>query len=82
MVGNPGRPVLLQGQRVGIPDIDYRHLPDPVAEAIKCLVTRIVEMEQELDEIHPERRAKHREAVAETQRILSELTRFDEGAGI
>jgi len=82
VVGNPGRPVLLQGQRVGIPDIDYRHLPDPVAEAIKCLVTRIVEMEQELDEIHPERRSKHREAVTETQRILSELTRIDEGAGI
>jgi len=45
VVGNPGRPVLLQGQKVGIPDIDYRHLPDPVAEAIKCLVARIVEME-------------------------------------
>ena len=59
----PGRPVLLEGQRVGIPDIDYRHLPDPVAEAIKCLVARIVEMEQELDEIHPERKGKRQEAV-------------------
>ena len=29
VVGNPGRPVLLEGQRVGIPDIDYRHLPGP-----------------------------------------------------
>jgi len=50
---NPGRPVLLQGQRVGIPDIDYRHMPDPVAEAVKCLFARIVEMEQELDAIPP-----------------------------
>ena len=82
VVGNPGRPVLLEGQRVGIPDIDYRHLPDPVAEAIKCLVARIVEMEQELDEIHPERKGKRQEAVRETQEILAELLAFGEGAGI
>ena len=82
VVGNPGRPVLLQGQRVGIPDIDYRHLPDPVAEAIKCLVARIVEMEKELDEIHPERSGKRQEALRETQAMLAELLRFDEGAGI
>lgn len=82
VVGNPGRPVLLQGQRVGIPDIDYRHLPDPVAEAIKCLVARIVEMEKELDEIHPERSGRREEALHETQTMLAELLRFDEGAGI
>ena len=82
VVGNPGRPVLLDGQRVGIPDIDYRHLPDPIAEAFKCLVTRIVEMEQELDEIHPDRKGKRKEAVAQTQRLLSEFTRYDKGAGI
>ena len=74
--------VLLQGQRVGIPDIDYRHLPDPVAEAIKCLVARIVEMEQELDEIHPERKGKRKEAVRLTQEMLAEFLHFDEGAGI
>jgi serine O-acetyltransferase len=82
VVGNPGRPVLLEGQKVGIPDIDYRHLPDPVAEAIKCLVARIVEMEKELDEIHPERSGKREEAVRQTQAILAEFLQFDEGAGI
>jgi serine O-acetyltransferase len=82
VVGNPGRPVLLRGQKVGIPDIDYRHLPDPVAEAIKCLVARIVEMEKELDEIHPERSGQREKAVLETQKMLNELLRFDEGAGI
>jgi len=82
VVGNPGRPVLLQGQRVGIPDIDYRHLPDPVAEAVKCLVARIVEMEQELDEIHPERKGKRQKAVRQTQQMLAELLAFDQGAGI
>jgi serine O-acetyltransferase len=82
VVGNPGRPVLLQGQKVGIPDIDYRHLPDPVAEAIKCLVARIVEMERELDEIHPDRGGRREQALRETQEMLAELMRFDEGAGI
>jgi serine O-acetyltransferase len=82
VVGNPGRPVLLQGQRVGIPDIDYRHLPDPVAEAVKCLVARIVEMEKELDELHPDRGGQREAAVAETQRILDELLRFESGLGI
>lgn len=82
VVGNPGRPVLLEGERVGIPDIDYRHLPDPVAEAFKGLVARIVEMEKELDEIHPDRRGTREEAVAATQKVLKDLLHFDAGAGI
>ena len=53
-----------------------------MAEAIKCLVARIVEMEKELDEIHPDRGGKREEAVRETQEMLAELLRFDEGAGI
>ena len=53
-----------------------------MAEAIKCLVARIVEMEQELDEIHPERKGKRQQAVRETQEILAELLAFNEGAGI
>lgn len=48
VVGNPGRPVVSGGSKVGIPDIDYTHLPDPVAEAMKCLVRRVVRVENEL----------------------------------
>jgi serine O-acetyltransferase len=50
VVGNPGRPVISEGLRVGIPDIDYTHLPDPVAEAMRCLVRRVVHLENELDQ--------------------------------
>jgi len=82
VVGNPGRPVLLQGQRVGIPDIDYRHLPDPVAEAVKCLVARIVEMEKELEELHPGRETQRQAALAETQKMLQDLLQFESGLGI
>lgn len=51
VVGNPGRPVISEGAKVGIPDIDYTHLPDPVAEAMKCLVRRVVQLENELEEL-------------------------------
>jgi serine O-acetyltransferase len=51
VVGNPGRPVIMGGAKVAIPDIDYTHLPDPVAEAMKCLVRRVVGLENELEEV-------------------------------
>jgi serine O-acetyltransferase len=82
VVGNPGRPVMVDGERVGIPDIDYRHLPDPVAEAVRCLVTRIVEIEQELDEVHPDRAERRKKAVQEAESVLQELLGFEAGAGI
>lgn len=51
VVGNPGRPVIMDGAKVGIPDIDYTHLPDPVAEAMRCLVRRVVQLENEIEEL-------------------------------
>jgi serine O-acetyltransferase len=51
VVGNPGRPVIMGGAKVGIPDIDYTHLPDPVAEAMRCLVRRVVMLENEIEEL-------------------------------
>ncbi len=51
VVGNPGSPVIRDGTKVGIPDIDYTHLPDPVAEAMKCLVRRVVQLENEIEEL-------------------------------
>jgi len=82
VVGNPGHPVLVDGQRVGIPDIDYTHLPDPMAEAVKCLVDRIIALEQEIDELHPERKEKRRARVAGTDRVLQAIVHYDEGGGI
>jgi len=51
VVGNPGRPVISEGAKVGIPDIDYTHLPDPMAEAMKCLVRRVVQLENEIEQL-------------------------------
>lgn len=81
VVGNPGRPVITDGTKVGIPDIDYTHLPDPVAEAVQCVVRRLVQLENELDEICPPHRKREHERRSLDEEI-SNLTGFYLGAGI
>jgi serine O-acetyltransferase len=60
VVGNPGQPVRVEGRRPEGPDVDWIHLPDPIADAIKGLATRISVLEQEREprgepggEVHP-----------------------------
>lgn len=48
VVGNPGHPVRVEGKKVEGPDTDWIHLPDPIAEAMKELSTRISEVEARL----------------------------------
>jgi len=45
VVGNPGHPVRVDGERPDGPDADWAHLPDPVADAIKGLANRVNELE-------------------------------------
>lgn len=47
VVGNPGRPVMVDGQKVE-PPLEHSHLPDPIAEALDCLVGRIGDLEDEI----------------------------------
>ena len=49
VVGNPGHPVRVEGRRPEGPDADWIHLPDPVAEAIKGLSSRIAMLEADRD---------------------------------
>lgn len=51
VVGNPGHPVRVEGRRLEGPDADWIHLPDPIADAIKALSERIVELESRLAEV-------------------------------
>jgi serine O-acetyltransferase len=46
VVGNPGHPVRVEGKRPEGPDADWVHLPDPIADALKALSTRIAAVEQ------------------------------------
>ncbi len=48
VVGNPGHPVRVEGRRPEGPDVDWIHLPDPIADAIKELSARISELEARL----------------------------------
>jgi serine O-acetyltransferase len=47
VVGNPGRPVRVEGRRPEGPDADWVHLPDPIADALKGLARRIAELEHD-----------------------------------
>jgi serine O-acetyltransferase len=50
VVGNPGHPVRVDGRRPEGPDADWVQLPDPVADAIKGLASRIGALERALAE--------------------------------
>jgi len=65
VVGNPGHPVRVDGRRVEGPDADWIHLPDPIAEAIEGLASRIGALEKSLNELSRE----HAEPVAEVRRL-------------
>src|SRR5437016_7236596 len=51
VVGNPGHPVRVDGRRVEGPDADWIHLPDPIAEAIQGLASRIGALERMVREL-------------------------------
>jgi serine O-acetyltransferase len=54
VVGNPGRPVVVEGRRIddsGRIDLEHTRLPDPVAEALAYLVDRVESLERRLAEL-------------------------------
>jgi serine O-acetyltransferase len=51
VVGNPGHVVRADGRKVEGPDADWIHLPDPVADAIKGLASRIEALEHAVAEM-------------------------------
>jgi serine O-acetyltransferase len=59
VVGNPGRPVRVDGRRPEGPDADWVHLPDPIADAMKQMAGRIAGLERELADL---RGHEHHEA--------------------
>ena len=51
VVGNPGHVVRVDGRVPEGPDADWIHLPDPVADAIRELSSRLRELEERLAEL-------------------------------
>jgi serine O-acetyltransferase len=54
VVGVPGHPVRVDGRRVEGPDADWIHLPDPVADAMRVLQSRVAELERMVAELSGE----------------------------
>jgi serine O-acetyltransferase len=51
VVGNPGHVVRIDGRKVEGPDADWIHLPDPVADAIRAMSSRVEALEHALAEL-------------------------------
>src|SRR5215217_2118713 len=51
VVGNPGHVVRVEGVRPEGPDADWAHLPDPVADAVKMLSSRLDALERKVAEL-------------------------------
>jgi serine O-acetyltransferase len=54
VVGNPGHPVRVDGNKVEGPDADWIHLPDPVADALAGLSDRLRDLEHEVARLNGE----------------------------
>jgi serine O-acetyltransferase len=91
VVGNPGRPVIVDGQRVRDvhhPDMQHTRLPDPVAEAMACLVRRVTELEQDIADLRAGRPPAPRiptsdeDCLPTAQEEISSILGLNPGAGI
>src|SRR3954449_11832348 len=54
VVGNPGHVVRVDGRKPEGPDADWIHLPDPVADAIRALSSRLDALEKRVADINGE----------------------------
>lgn len=63
VVGNPGHPVRIDGKRPEGPDADWVHLPDPIADALAGLSSRIGALERAVAELGGSAE-RHQEAAA------------------
>ena len=91
VVGNPGRAVIVDGQKVPRdihhPDIDHTRLPDPVAEAMACLVRRVGELERDIADMRAGRPLTPRpegdeDCLPTAQEEISTILGLNPGAGI
>ncbi len=91
VVGNPGRAVVVDGQRVDPdtlhhPTLEHTRLPDPVAEAMACLVRRVTELEEDLADIRAGREPRHRgkdgDCLPTAQEEIAGILGLNGGSGI
>ena len=72
VVGNPGHPVRVEGRKPEGPDADWVHLPDPIADALKQMATRIAVLEREVAMLRGEDAGRARRGRAAAARAWPE----------
>ena len=92
VVGNPGRAVVVDGQRVDQetlhhPTLEHTRLPDPVAEAMACLVRRVTELEQDIADLRDGREPQVRtredgDCLPTAQEEIAGILGLNGGSGI
>lgn len=92
VVGNPGRAVVVDGQRVDHetlhhPTLEHTRLPDPVAEAMACLVRRVTELEQDITDLRDGREPRNRmrddgDCLPTAQEEIAGILGLNGGSGI
>lgn len=92
VVGNPGRAVIVDGQRVDPqelhhPKLEHTRLPDPIAEAFNCLVQRVGELEHEIAELRagrvpPTRDTDEHDCLPSVQEQIGAILGLNGGSGI
>ena len=92
VVGNPGRAVVVDGQRVDQetlhhPTLEHTRLPDPVAEAMACLVRRVTELEQDIADLRDGREPQIRtredgDCLPTAQQEIAGILGLNGGSGI
>ena len=92
VVGNPGRAVVVDGQRVDQetlhhPTLEHTRLPDPVAEAMACLVRRVTELEQDIADLRDGREPQIRtsedgDCMPTAQQEIAGILGLNGGSGI
>ncbi len=92
VVGNPGRAVVVDGQRVDQealhhPTLEHTRLPDPVAEAMACLVRRVTELEEDITDLREGREAQRRtrddgDCLPTAQEEIAGILGLNGGSGI
>ena len=92
VVGNPGRAVVVDGQRVDQetlhhPTLEHTRLPDPVAEAMACLVRRVTELEQDITDLRDGREPRNRmredgDCLPTAQEEIAGILGLNGGSGI
>ena len=91
VVGIPGRVVFKDGHKIDDLLGNLGEMPDPVAQAVKCILDRMYDLEKEIKQIRGSVAGETGQQIHACQRILSEperelgqkiLEHFIDGAGI